>query len=303
MAIRCPRRHHHKVASSPPWSLTPSFSEDDPTVINTFSSTGHRMGSRQMQRTFTHTAARAIPLVTEPGRKRFNIVEMPSSRASSSRASSTAPSEYAEDLEDAPPVEEDSLSLLDVDYNNILDALEFGDTHHAGESDWRKKRRKQWQRWSTETIPSLLVPYTSYLEASSSLQSTPLASSIPHCHAACQTKTIKVACVYFDRGFSIACTFPATESLSGLEAVTLSHCDCTPVPLQLMHRGLFGCAPVVPTLAVDLRVLQFLRMLFVRISPNMTAWCDAVEAFLDGLGYKLDNLVGDTFFFLIAFID
>jgi hypothetical protein len=52
-----------------------------------------------------------------------------------------------------------------------------------------------------------------------------------------------------------------------------------------------------------LRVLQFLHMLSIQISPNMTAWCDTVEAFLDGLGYKLDNLVGDTFFFLIAFID
>src|SRR5947209_7289107 len=106
MAIQCPRRHHCKVASSPLQSLTPSFSEDDPMVINTFSSTGHCMGSCQMQHTFTHTAACVIPLVTELGRKHFNITEMPSSHASS-----TAPSEYVEDLEDAPPVEEDRLSL------------------------------------------------------------------------------------------------------------------------------------------------------------------------------------------------
>src|SRR5437660_693777 len=82
-------------------------------------------------------------------------------------------------------------SQLYVYYSTILDALEFSNTHHAGKSDWCKKRCKQWQCWSTETILSLLVLYTSYLEALSSLQSTPLMSSILHCHAACQTKMIK----------------------------------------------------------------------------------------------------------------
>ncbi|OAX32967.1 hypothetical protein K503DRAFT_661819, partial [Rhizopogon vinicolor AM-OR11-026] len=34
-------------------------------------------------------------------------------------------------------------------------------------------------------------------------------------------------------------------------------------------------------------VLEFVRLLFVRQSPNQTAWCDAVETFPDGMGYKL----------------
>ncbi|OAX31515.1 hypothetical protein K503DRAFT_794937 [Rhizopogon vinicolor AM-OR11-026] len=45
-------------------------------------------------------------------------------------------------------------------------------------------------------------------------------------------------------------------------------------------RGLFSCAPVAP-------LLPFVRLLFVRQSPNQTAWCDAVETFPDGMGYKL----------------
>jgi hypothetical protein len=277
MAIRRPRCYHRKVASSPPRSVSPSFSEDDPTIINAFSSPKYRV----------------MPFITEPGRRRYNIAERRSSRASS-RASSTAPSEYAEDLEDAPLVGEDSPSLLEADYDNILDALEFGNSNPSGESDWHKKRCKQWQHWSTEIIPSLINPYLSYLEASSSLQSKPQLSSSYHCHGGCQVKTIKVACVYFDCRSSLVYAFLGTDSLLGLEAVTLSHCSCTSVPIQLIHRGLFGCAPVAPTLAVDLRVLQFLRTLFVRITPNITAWCDAVESFMDGLGYKLDNLVSHT---------
>ena len=48
---------------------------------------------------------------------------------------------------------------------------------------------------------------------------------------------------------------------------------------------------MAPSLAVDLRVLEFVCLLFVRHSPNQTAWCDAVETFLDGMGYKLKSKV------------
>ncbi|KAG1849737.1 hypothetical protein F4604DRAFT_1883754 [Suillus subluteus] len=46
---------------------------------------------------------------------------------------------------------------------------------------------------------------------------------------------------------------------------------------------------MVPSLAVDLRVLEFVRLLFIHQSPNQTAWCDALETFLDGMRYKLTS--------------
>ncbi|KAG2356538.1 hypothetical protein BDR07DRAFT_1182793, partial [Suillus spraguei] len=64
-------------------------------------------------------------------------------------------------------------------------------------------------------------------------------------------------------------------------------CPCFPAHLQLLRRGLFSCAPVAPSLAVDLHVLEFVCLLFICQSPNHTAWCNAVETFLDGMGYKL----------------
>ena len=48
---------------------------------------------------------------------------------------------------------------------------------------------------------------------------------------------------------------------------------------------------MAPTLAVDLRVLEFVRLLFIRQSPNQTAWCDTLETFLDGMKYKLASKV------------
>lgn len=50
---------------------------------------------------------------------------------------------------------------------------------------------------------------------------------------------------------------------------------------------MFPCSPVYPTLAVDIRVLDFVRRLFLRIAPNYTAWCSAVVDFLSSQGYHL----------------
>lgn len=43
-----------------------------------------------------------------------------------------------------------------------------------------------------------------------------------------------------------------------------------------------------------MRVLQFVSLLFIRIAPNHTAWCKAVEDFLDGMGYKLTTEVSES---------
>ncbi|KAL1685254.1 hypothetical protein GGG16DRAFT_33493, partial [Schizophyllum commune] len=70
-------------------------------------------------------------------------------------------------------------------------------------------------------------------------------------------------------------------------------CFCCPAARQLVEVGLFPCAPYRPSLAVDINLLDFVRILFLNISPNVTAWCKATEAFLLARSYKLnysDNL-------------
>ncbi|KAF9070191.1 hypothetical protein BDP27DRAFT_1362771 [Rhodocollybia butyracea] len=57
--------------------------------------------------------------------------------------------------------------------------------------------------------------------------------------------------------------------------------------VQLMHRGLFGNAPKEPTLAVDLRLLDFVTRLFQRLAPNNIAICQTMEDFLRYEGYQL----------------
>lgn len=46
-----------------------------------------------------------------------------------------------------------------------------------------------------------------------------------------------------------------------------------------------------PTVAVDLRVLDFVMRLFLNMPPNNTALTKTLEGYLDSLGYKLDSRV------------
>lgn len=46
-----------------------------------------------------------------------------------------------------------------------------------------------------------------------------------------------------------------------------------------------------PTLAVDLKLLEFARLQFLALTPNVSGWCEAVVMFLEGLSYKLDGKV------------
>ncbi|KAI6012346.1 hypothetical protein EDC04DRAFT_2609524 [Pisolithus marmoratus] len=120
-----------------------------------------------------------------------------------------------------------------------------------------QKREIQWWQWSQDVIPALLNPYLQYLQASESLRVV-VDSQVDH----------------------------PTQCL---EEIKISYCACTPAPVHLMEGGLFACSPVTPTLAVDLHVLEFMRTLFVWLTPNTTTWCEALESFLDAQGYQLQS--------------
>ncbi|KAF9505284.1 hypothetical protein BS47DRAFT_1306907, partial [Hydnum rufescens UP504] len=49
---------------------------------------------------------------------------------------------------------------------------------------------------------------------------------------------------------------------------------------QLVLRGLFLCAPLHPSLAVSIDMLEFVAELFVQQAPNERAWAATLENFL-----------------------
>ncbi|KAI6098181.1 hypothetical protein F5141DRAFT_1190810 [Pisolithus sp. B1] len=128
-------------------------------------------------------------------------------------------------------------------------------------------------RWSQDVLPALIEPYLQYLRVTQNLcVAVDIQIPLSQC-STCITHALNVTCLFFD------C----------LEEIKINACPCTPAPVCLMKHGLFASTPTAPTLAVDLWVLEFLRKLFVHLTPNTTAWCEALESFLDGQGYKLQS--------------
>ena len=58
-----------------------------------------------------------------------------------------------------------------------------------------------------------------------------------------------------------------------------------------MSRALFSCAPLFPSLTIDINVLDFVKRLFLHMPHNLTGWCEALEDFLSRRGYWLDSQV------------
>ncbi|KIK72743.1 hypothetical protein PAXRUDRAFT_120300, partial [Paxillus rubicundulus Ve08.2h10] len=117
----------------------------------------------------------------------------------------------------------------------------------------------QYRQWSQDVIPTLLQPYMQYVRVTGSL-STVENVIVPPCVHSCACRQLQVTCLYFDR----------------LKIMTLLVCPCRPAPLQLVALGLFGCAPVLPSLTDNFRVLELVKALFVRMTPNLSGWTEAL---------------------------
>ncbi|KAI6016833.1 hypothetical protein BKA83DRAFT_4059403 [Pisolithus microcarpus] len=162
----------------------------------------------------------------------------------------------------------------DSAFDCLTDGLHISQDPLSSPSRNSCRKTRQWQRWSQDIIPALIEPYLSYWRLSNRFQN-PVDYELPTCN--CQlTRKLKVICIEFN----------------GLRHVDLTVCPCAPAALQLLWIGYFPCAPLGPTLAVSLQLLSLVRQLFMRMPPNTSAWCESFEAYLAGMGYKVDTKEG-----------
>ncbi|KAJ7078523.1 hypothetical protein C8R43DRAFT_1143381 [Mycena crocata] len=135
-----------------------------------------------------------------------------------------------------------------------------------------RKRIVQWKRWQQDVLPKLLPHFTRTLYNTKSLRECDhLKLRATNC--ACVGRTLKIAIVHF----------------TSIDDVEIKVCDCHSVAEQLMQIAAFPCAPLAPTLAVDLRVLEFTMNLFLQVAPNNTVFALALERVLANMGYQLDH--------------
>ncbi|KZV94702.1 hypothetical protein EXIGLDRAFT_611406, partial [Exidia glandulosa HHB12029] len=74
---------------------------------------------------------------------------------------------------------------------------------------------------------------------------------------------------------------------------TLAICACTPAVEQLLARGYFPCAPVRPSLAFNLKLLEFISIHSLNVAPNATAWAASLQQYWARRGLVAEY--GDTF--------
>ncbi|KZS89187.1 hypothetical protein SISNIDRAFT_395865, partial [Sistotremastrum niveocremeum HHB9708] len=134
-----------------------------------------------------------------------------------------------------------------------------------------QKKTKQWKRWTDEVIPSMEPLYRKLLRETDSLKRQPPAYKTPACTCGGKVRNIKVKCIMWD----------------AIKDLTIPKCACRPASSQLLARGLFPCAPLEPSLAVQIPVLQLVTKLFLRVAPNISAFSETLEEFLADRNYKL----------------
>ena len=186
-----------------------------------------------------------------------------------SRNSSPPPASSRDDA----PLFEDNVQVIDTDTSTLFYSVPEGEGGNDV-SRTRRRRAAQWKRWQEEFIPAAIQPFMHLMKTTQSLRLSPIQPDRYDCKCE-QGRTLRVKIVRF----------------AAVEEITLRRCDRHPVGLQLLQRGLFPCVPVMPSLAVDMKVLEFARTLFLRVSPNVTAVSHTLEDCLSVLGYKLDTIV------------
>ncbi|KAF8207995.1 hypothetical protein K438DRAFT_1754740 [Mycena galopus ATCC 62051] len=139
----------------------------------------------------------------------------------------------------------------------------------------RRKREAQWKRWQQSVLPTLLPELACLFYETKSLRDLDSHQQQQRTACTCKLKTLKIAILHF----------------SSIEDVELQICKCPSgsSAVQLMRLGTFGCAPLEPSVAVDLRVLEFARNLFLQISPNTTAFTLAFERVLSSMGFQFQH--------------
>ena len=173
---------------------------------------------------------------------------------------------------DSPPPAQQTVwegHVYEDDYPTLeCHALDASNTHTC------RRRATQWKRWQEEIILLLIKPYMNLMATTDSLRHPVAEPGLYDCKCGASYE-ILIKVIQF----------------SDIEEIILRKCNIHKIALQLLQCGLFLCAPLVPTLAVDIKTLEFVRVLFLRVSLNVTAISSTLEDCLGLLGYKLETIV------------
>ncbi|TFK59700.1 hypothetical protein BDN72DRAFT_780383 [Pluteus cervinus] len=142
-------------------------------------------------------------------------------------------------------------------------------------SQYQRKKLDQWNAWKERVLPALSSPFLQLFARTKSFANF---GAIP--------PLTQQPCSCSQKGKSLEVNLLGFLAIAKLN---IRICKCTLAATQLLSQGYFPCSPVEPTLAVDVRVLEFVMRLFSEMAPNHTAFTQALEGFLSSMGHKLEG--------------
>ncbi|KAJ7825175.1 hypothetical protein B0H13DRAFT_2375077 [Mycena leptocephala] len=134
-------------------------------------------------------------------------------------------------------------------------------TPHSGLTTWN------------QLLPQLETPWLQYYERTHGRLRDTIPAIIQHeCTASCEASSVS----------KIKCLYP-----THIQYVTVSTCDCKPVPVLLMEHGVFPASPTRTKTGVAIDLLDLYRALFERSCDAITALAAALHTLYDRRGFRV----------------
>ncbi|KAF7368005.1 hypothetical protein MSAN_00866300 [Mycena sanguinolenta] len=115
-------------------------------------------------------------------------------------------------------------------------------------------RQNQWKRWTNDVIPKLIPVFLALWHKTESLRNIDGLELPALKPCGCKKRKLDVAVVRW----------------SGLEHIHIEVCACQTAAEQLLTAGLFPCSPQRPSLAVDVGILEFVKLRGFKLTTKDT---------------------------------
>jgi len=126
--------------------------------------------------------------------------------------------------------------------------------------------------------------------------------SMPLCLGLARVHNIRITCMSLPHSGIVSANSKTSlaqanlaDYATDLEDLTIRYCACKPVAEQLLVRGLFGCAPIQPSMAFGMDLLELVSTTMLYIAPKVSGWSSSLEWFWKERGYVLGPKVRDLY--------
>lgn len=148
-----------------------------------------------------------------------------------------------------------------------------------------RRRVRQHTNWRDSVIPSLVHRYLAQKYGAALANE----ESEGGCRCGRQT-SLSVTLIDWDGARVLAvCQIALLIITADVRPQKMIICVCSPAADQLLAKGYFPSAPIRPSLAFSLRILEFISLHSLNVAPNVTAWAETLQQYWARRGFASDH--------------